>query len=234
MLTNLKKSIFYIRSKFSSSLLVPFYLVRITYKQGYTSVGILIYSGLKILSRIILNFGIFLVIFKGYLGNTIRVKNIIENDNFNLTVPLCNQTSSHNAPSSANENISSLVINSPIEVTEMVSSSPPAEGPCDQRELILSLLKNDLVLHFCLIHLMCILIFIFTIKLIADKNLYTPNIENKVKSIPLGYYINLILTKLIANWRISSYIWIYMIMIGVVFFLFISSFGVFCVYSALS
>ena len=83
------------------------------------------------------------------------------------------------------------------------------------KEDLIFILNNELALHVGMVHLICILIFIFTIKLIIDKNI---SLE-KVKILPLGKFIHFILDKLISSWRNTTTIWIYTVLLLLLIFL---------------
>ena len=110
--------------------------------------------------------------------------------------------------SSTGEN---FIINSALEPIDII----PIEGKAD----LIRLLSESLILHGVIIYMMCTLIYVFTLKLIADKDLYTPKISERVKSLPLGIYIDKFLTKVVKSWRISSNLWLYAIMIVVLIFI---------------
>lgn len=122
-------------------------------------------------------------------------------------------------------------VHSDLSVT--IANTPSLNSPLESHslDLVISILTKDLLLHSCMLYLIFNLLIMFTIKLIADKNLYTPYWESKVKSLPLGNIINILLLKLIASWRLSSVLWIYF----VIFSLFIATcFSTFGVYACLT
>lgn len=89
------------------------------------------------------------------------------------------------------------------------------------------MLTNDLVLHFLLNYFAILLVFIFSFKLIADKDLYSTKLEFKVKSLPLGKYIHILISKLINSWRLTNIFWFYLIRFMLLVFLSCSAFGVY-------
>ena len=115
-------------------------------------------------------------------------------------------------------------IKSPLEPTELILTS--------DKVFIVKMLTNDLILHFIMLYLVCMLILIFSVKLMVDKDLYSQKFENKVKSLPLGKYIQIIISKLINSWKFSNSFWIYLIIGFLLIFLSCSTFGIFvCLFS---
>ena len=71
------------------------------------------------------------------------------------------------------------------------------------------------------------LFFVFTIKLVADKELYTPYWQGKVQTLPLGNVINKLLIRLINVWKLSNILWIYFIMGSLLLAICFSTFAVY-------
>jgi len=98
-------------------------------------------------------------------------------------------------------------------------------SPLEPNELAFSQIKNDLftvlsgklIIDIITVYLIIILIYIFTVKFLINKN---TNLE-KIKNWFFGNYIHYILSKIILGWEKSSIIWIYFIL----FSLLISSIG---------
>ena len=84
-----------------------------------------------------------------------------------------------------------------------------------------------------MLYLMWMLIFIFTMKIVSDKNLYNDYWESKVKSLPLGKHVHFLITKVIAGWRKSNVIWIYSILFFLFIFMCCASLGVYAVLHSL-
>nr|YP_010455107.1 hypothetical protein NYK79_mgp41 [Porodaedalea mongolica]UUA03949.1 hypothetical protein [Porodaedalea mongolica]WCF76709.1 hypothetical protein [Porodaedalea mongolica] len=113
----------------------------------------------------------------------------------------------------------SLSINSPLESTDQLL--------LEIKETITTILNYDFILHLIMIYLICMLAFIFTMKIIGDKNLYTPHLEDKIRSLPLGKQINFIISNLISSWQHTNIFWIYFIIFFLFIFMCASTFGVF-------
>lgn len=99
-----------------------------------------------------------------------------------------------------NQNPFEIILNSPLEPVESELIQIKAD--------LISVLSNELALHGIMVYLICVLIFIFTIKIVIDKNI---SIE-RVKMLPLGKFIHFILSKLISSWRFTATTWIYIIL----------------------
>nr|YP_009690145.1 hypothetical protein PPIT_000044 [Porodaedalea pini]QEG56925.1 hypothetical protein PPIT_000044 [Porodaedalea pini] len=126
------------------------------------------------------------------------------------------------APSASVSNSNTPTItNCSLEPTEILSFEFKAK--------IISLLSDNLTLQFIMLYLFWMLIFIYTIKLISDRNLYTPYWETKVISLPLGKYIHIVITKLLNGWRLSTNFWIYFILFFLFIFTCCSTFATFVV-----
>ena len=104
-------------------------------------------------------------------------------------------------------------INSPLEPAKL--------------DLIISVLNKGLILHYCMLYLISTLFFVFTIKLIADRDLYTPYWQGKIQSLPLGNTINNLLIRLIKIWKVSNILWIYFMMGSLLIAICFSTFAVY-------
>lgn len=94
-------------------------------------------------------------------------------------------------------------------------------------DLIISVLNKGLILHYCMLYLISTLFFVFTIKLIADRDLYTPYWQGKIQSLPLGNTINNLLIRLIKIWKVSNILWIYFMMGSLLIAICFSTFAVY-------
>lgn len=111
----------------------------------------------------------------------------------------------------------SIFINCPLESTELYAD----------KLLVINILNNDLLLHFIMIYFVFMLIFIYTLKLIGDKGLYTQDLQTKVQALPLGKYLDMLISKSINTWKFSNNLWLYIIMVFLFLFLCFSAFAIF-------
>ena len=105
-----------------------------------------------------------------------------------------------------------IILLSPLESAEA--------GFIQLKADLISILNNVLSLHGIMVYLICVLIFIFTIKIVIDKNISI----DRVKFLPLGKFIHFILSRLISSWRFSTTTWIYIILSLLLIFLCSSSY----------
>jgi len=84
------------------------------------------------------------------------------------------------------ENSLENIINSPLELSEI--------GTSNIKNDLITMLSYNLTINLIMIYFIFMLIFIFLFKFVLDNNI---SLE-KVKNLPLGYYIHLILSKLIS------------------------------------
>ena len=85
-----------------------------------------------------------------------------------------------------NSTVNNIVIESPLESSELTSTLIQNQ--------VIELLNYNLLLHFVMIYLIIMCIFIFTVKLITDNNI---SIEF-IKTLPLGKYIYIIINKILS------------------------------------
>ena len=81
------------------------------------------------------------------------------------------------------------------------------------------LILENFYLQCIMIYLICLVLIIFTVKLIIDRKLYTSNLENKVLSLPLGKVINFFIKKTLQGWEMSNIFWIYFFLIFLLIFM---------------
>lgn len=91
------------------------------------------------------------------------------------------------------------------------------------RDQMINILTMDYKLHFIMIYFVCMLIFLFTIKLLVDKNVSF----EFIKSYPLGKYIHVIISKIITLYSKSIIFWIYYLLIFLLIFLCVSTFSLY-------
>lgn len=106
-------------------------------------------------------------------------------------------------------------INSPLEQMDLVTNT--------FRDQMINILTMDYKLHFIMIYFVCMLIFLFTIKLLVDKNVSF----EFIKSYPLGKYIHVIISKIITLYSKSIIFWIYYLLIFLLIFLCVSTFSLY-------
>ena len=70
-----------------------------------------------------------------------------------------------------------------------------------------------------MLNLIFTLIFLFTLKIVIEKNLYSSSIEAKINSLVLGKYINFLIKKVISTWSTTYNYWIFFILIFLVIFM---------------
>jgi hypothetical protein len=78
--------------------------------------------------------------------------------------------------------INNIIINSPLE---------------NIKNDLITILSYNLIVNLIMVYFICMLIFIFTFKFVINNNI---NLE-KVKILPLGYYIHFILSNIILGWQ---------------------------------
>lgn len=88
-----------------------------------------------------------------------------------------------------NPNWKDLFIKSPLENTELLRINRAIEY-----------LNINLTLQFIILYLIFMVLFIFTSKLLIENNIKLEGL----KKLPLGYYIELILSKIIKMWTINA------------------------------
>ena len=111
-----------------------------------------------------------------------------------------------NSDSTTELTSNTFFINSPIEPNERIL--------IEYYDFFTTILQQDYILHFLMIYLIIMLIYLFTIKLILDKNIsFEP-----IKNLPLGPILFKIITKFISIWKNSLYFWIYFILIFLLIF----------------
>lgn len=93
-----------------------------------------------------------------------------------------------------------IIINSPLESSELSSRVIQNQA--------IELLNYNLALHYIMIYLIIMSLFIFTVKFLIENNIRLDNIKN----LPLGKYIFFILNKIISLWKKSNTFWIYFIL----------------------
>jgi len=98
------------------------------------------------------------------------------------------------------------IINSPLESNELLISN--------LKNSIIEILNYNLTINFIMIYFIIMLIVIFTIKFVINKNTFL----DSILKLPLGKYFHYILSKLITAWQASSIIWIYFILFFLLIF----------------
>ena len=115
----------------------------------------------------------------------------------------------------------SFIINSPLE--------PSVLNFIKFKSNIIEILDLEFTAHLFLIYLVVMLIFIFTIKFVVNKEW----LLNKANSLPLGKYISYVLNKIITSWEYSSIFWIYFILFVILFTLLGCTQGIYSLLSVL-
>jgi hypothetical protein len=113
----------------------------------------------------------------------------------------------------------------------ILMSSDFIHSPLEKNEFIISEIKNNLIgllnyefaLHLIMIYFICMLIFLFTMKIIIDKKFSF----DFIKFWYLGKYIHIFIMKLISIWNHSLNFWIYFILIFLLFFTCGSTYGLY-------
>ena len=109
-------------------------------------------------------------------------------------------------------------INSPLEQSEITSTI---------QSQVAELLSYNLTLHFIMIYLIMMAIFILTIKILTDKKFSF----EKIKNIPFGKYIYIVIEKLISIWSKSNTLWIYFILFSLLIMMASATYGIYgCLY----
>nr|YP_010990977.1 hypothetical protein UYP79_mgp008 [Pappia fissilis]WOX61250.1 hypothetical protein [Pappia fissilis] len=107
-----------------------------------------------------------------------------------------------------------IVINSPLESNEL---------SLILKNQLIEILSYNFMLHCIMLYLILMIIFIFTIKLIADNNL----LIEKIKILPLGKYIYIIVNKVIYLWSKSNNFWIYYLSISLFIMMLGATYGLY-------
>lgn len=138
-------------------------------------------------------------------------------------------------------NLSSETVNSSQVIEELNKVNPnwldeifvnsPSE-PLNSNLLsyLLEMLNNLLILQILISYLTIMVIIIFICTIVTNKNI---SLEN-LKSYPLGKYLYLGLTKYISVWRETANFWIIFILISLLCFSLISSYGMYQIISYLN
>ena len=149
------------------------------------------------------------------IENLFRNKINIENNTgskFKIIESIDTQNSSSIDKIISNSKNNSIVDN-PISFSEIqnnIINSPLENGDLYVlQNQIIELLNYSFIINLIMVYFIFMGIFIFTIKIIIDKNI---SIEI-VKRLPFGKYIHFILNKLIFIWSNSNIFWIYWIFI---------------------
>lgn len=109
-------------------------------------------------------------------------------------------------------------INSPLEANEISLTI---------KNQVIELLGYNLTIHYIMLYLIIMGIFIFTIKFIIDSNVSTENL----KKLPLGNYIYYFANKILSLWKKSNTFWIYFILFSLFIMMSASTYGIYgCLY----
>lgn len=129
-----------------------------------------------------------------------------------------NQTNSQiiSALDQQNPNWRDSFIHSPLEL-ELEKNLTPH---------IISVLSDNLLLHFIILYLLIMLLIIISCKFIIKDNIEFTKIQNH----PLGGWVKYIINKFISIWKVSSNFWIYFILFNVLVF---NSASIYSIYSLL-
>ena len=102
-----------------------------------------------------------------------------------------------------------LLINSPLESNNLINS--------ELKNSIIEILNYNLTINLIMIYFILMLIFIFTIKYVINKETFS----EKILNLPLGFkgkYLQIFLIKIITAWQASNILWIYFILFFLLFF----------------
>ena len=80
------------------------------------------------------------------------------------------------------------------------------------------MLENNLLLQLIVLYLLFVLLLVFTMKVISEKNLYSSSFENKVLSLPLGKYLDMIIQRSLRGWESAHNYWIYLLLVFLIIF----------------
>ena len=94
-------------------------------------------------------------------------------------------------------------------------------------DFIMYILTTNYKLHFIMIYFIVMLFYLFTLKIIIDKNIKLDFLKN----LPLGTYIFSICNKMILIWKNSLYFWIYFLILNLFIFISTSTFTLYgCIF----